>query len=453
MSMWRLLASVAAVLAGVGSASAQTYSLAEAPLAKSCYRIELTMDLAGAIRVQQEGKTLELKQSATAKHLFLERVIDAKETVAEKTARIYQTAEATITVDQDVSKRTLRPDHALLIAQRTKDLTLTYCPKGLLTQEEMELTEHLDTLTLPGLLPTKDVAVGDTWDVPLPVALAVCALDGLESQNLKGRLEEVKGDSALGSFKGIVKGIERGAKATIEVDGRFEFDLKEKRLVGLTWKQADQRGQTPVSPDMSASVTYVLKRTPILEPNELNELALVTALAVPAEKMAAISYRDAKGRFEFQHGRDWHLVGQQEKHVVYRLLSSRGDYIAQMTLTPYKKAEAGKMMELDDFADLVLNAPGWENEKELERTAKVDVAGDSGLKVYRVAAAGKLNDVSAVQYCYLVNGVQGNQLLVTFTMDPSQVEKLDSRDVSLIRSIAFPSGDDATAQGKLGIEE
>src|SRR5207247_1084153 len=82
------------------SAPAQTYPLAEAPLAKSCFRIELTMELAGTVRLQQEGKTIKLNQTAAARHIFLERIIDAKDGLAEKTARLYRTAEATITVDQ-----------------------------------------------------------------------------------------------------------------------------------------------------------------------------------------------------------------------------------------------------------------------------------------------------------------------------------------------------------------
>src|SRR5262245_38829387 len=105
--MWRMLASVAVVLTGLGSAQAQTVSLVEAPLPKSCFRIELSMELAGKARVQQEGQTITLNQSAAAKHEFLERVLEAKDGMAEKTARVYQTGEATITIEKDVSKRTL----------------------------------------------------------------------------------------------------------------------------------------------------------------------------------------------------------------------------------------------------------------------------------------------------------------------------------------------------------
>ena len=51
----------------------------------------------------------------------------------------------------DTVKRAFRPEHTLMVAQRTGNQLITYCPTGLLTHEEKELTEHFDTLALPGL--------------------------------------------------------------------------------------------------------------------------------------------------------------------------------------------------------------------------------------------------------------------------------------------------------------
>ena len=438
--MWRLLCTGLVCLLGVSSAHAQNVLLVEAPLPKSCFRNELTMELAGKVRVQQEGQTITLQQQASARHEFLERIVDAKDGLAEKTARIYQAAEATITIDKEVSKRTFRSDRTLMIAQRSKDQYLTYCPSGHLTQEEKELTEHFDTLALPGLLAGKEVAVGATWTVPTHVVLALCDLDGLVSGELTGKLGQVQGDVATGTVEGIVKGIDMGAQVTMEVKARYAFDVKERRIIALEWKQNDERLQGPVNPALSAEVTYKLKRAPILEPSELSEIALVRALSVPADKMANITYRDPKNRFELQHGRNWHLVGQEDKHLVYRLLSERGDFVAQVTLTPYAKETPGKVMDIEEFVRLMAAAPGWEQEEGLlEKNAKVDVPGDSGIQVYRVGATGKLGGVVAIQYFHLVAGPAGERMIVTFTMDPKQAPNLSPHDLTLIRSIAFPA--------------
>src|SRR5436305_9389204 len=104
-----------------------------------------------------------------------------------------------------------------MISQRTGGQLLTYCPHGLLTNEEKELTEHFDTLALPGLLPGKEVAVGATWAVPTNVVLALCDLDGLVSGTLTGKLGGVQGGVATGSVDGIIKGIGMGAQVTMEI--------------------------------------------------------------------------------------------------------------------------------------------------------------------------------------------------------------------------------------------
>ncbi|MCI0641119.1 MAG: hypothetical protein L0Y70_18745 [Gemmataceae bacterium] len=428
----RLFFCVLAVGCAAQAAHAQTVLLSEGPLPKSCFRIELSMDLVGAVRVQQEGKTVSMKQTAAAKHVFLERIVDAKDGVAEKSARLYQKAEAHIAVEKEIMQRSLRPERSWMIAVRTKDVALAYSPKGLLTQEEMELTEHLDTLYLPGLLSGKDAKPGDTWKVAGNVVNALCDLDGLVHHDLTGKLEAVAGDQATGKIFGQVEGIDLGATVHILVQARFTFDLKEKRITFLEWKQSDQRQQGPVNPALSADVTYTLRRTPIEEPKELGDDAVAAALAVGLDKMSLLHYRDPKGGFEFQHGRDWHLVGQQDNQVGFRLMA-RGDFVAQMSVMRYKKAD--KVMALDEFADLMSKARGWEQEALLEKTDKVP--GDHGHEIYRVGASGKLDGVAAVQYFHLVHAQSDEQLLVTITLRPEQVQHLRGRDLAVLRSIAL----------------
>ncbi len=282
--MKRLLMSLMMLVAHSEFAQAQTVPLVEAPLSKSCFRNDLSMDLTGTLTVRQEDKTITLKQKATARHEFMERVLEAKDGVAEKTARIYQAAEATISIDGEVNKRSFRPEHTMMVTQRTGNQRLTYCPQGLLNQDEKELTEHFDTLALPGILPGKEVAVGATWPIPTQIVLALCDLDGLVSGNLTGKLSKVDGDVAQGTVDGIVKGIGMGAQATLEIKARFAFNLKEQRIIAVEWQQHDERLQGPVNPALTADVTYKLRRTPIIEPNELNEIALVRASRLPPKK-------------------------------------------------------------------------------------------------------------------------------------------------------------------------
>src|SRR6185295_9199869 len=114
----------------------------------------------------KDDRQVPLPLTASASHEFPERILQVNAGLPQKAARLYETAKAKISVNGDGSERGLRPDRSLMVAQAIKDQILVYCPAGALTRDELDVTEHLDTLSLTGLLPDKAVAVGDTWKVP-----------------------------------------------------------------------------------------------------------------------------------------------------------------------------------------------------------------------------------------------------------------------------------------------
>jgi hypothetical protein len=417
---------------------AQGVNLTEAPLAQRCVRNELTLELEGKVLSKQNGKELSFPHKASAKHVFVERYLDVKDASVDKAARFYTTAEGTIRFNNnEASHRTLRAERCFLVAQRVKDQIVSFSPKGTLTREEMEVTEHLDTLALAGLLPGKMTDVGKSWTIPNRVVVALCELDGLTEQNLEGKLEAVKNNRALITIVGKAQGINLGAQVAMLVNARLEFDLKAARIVFLEWKETDERQQGPVSPAMSADLTIHLKRTPIAEPAELGNFALVPipTTETPPAKLTGIQHLDAKKRFELSYARDWHVVSPDDSPQLVLRQIERGEFIAQATFTVWKKADA--KMKLDEFAALMAKTPGWVEDKEIERK-QIDNPAKGNLTIYRVASSGELDGIRTVQYYYLIIGPRGDQMIATFSVVPQHVQRLGSRDLEMVREIAFP---------------
>lgn len=442
----RSLTSALLAVTLVGTARAETYTLAEAPLVGSCCRVELQLSLTGEILVQQEGKPLSMKSQAQARHEYLERVLEAGTNgLASKSARIYQAAEANLVMGPYKSRRTFRPDLGLFVAQRHKDQLVTYCPKGPLTREEVELTEHFDTLAVPGLLPGKAVASGDTWKLSNLAAQALCDLDGLTGHDLTGKLEEVKDGQVKIAVTGTASGIDLGASVKLTVQATAHFDLKTQRIVALQWQQKDEREQGPLSPALNLDLTLTLARTPIEQPAVLGDFSLVPVPeGAPPETMTQLLYQDPKGRYELLHSRDWTLVGRTDEHLVQRLMD-QGDFVAQVTIAPWKKAESGLPLPRAEFKEAMSHIPGWEQEEALDKDEpeKNDsLTSPQGYTIYRVAASGKLDGVKAVQFFYLIAGPQGEQVVMTFTLTPAQVSKLGTRDLALVRGLSFPGTKD-----------
>ncbi len=256
------------------------------------------------------------------------------------------------------------------------------------TRQELELVgDHFDTLCLTGLLPGKDVAIGDTWKVGNSAAQALCHLDGLTDQDLTCKLEAAKEDTATVSVRGPANGIEsRAARFKLKIDATYRFDLKAKRLVWLEWKQTDDRDQGPASPALTATSTTTLMREPIERPDVLADVALVSVpqeFKVP-EALQLIQYRHSKGKFELNYGRDWQVVGEPEGRLIL-LPMDRGDFVAQATITPWTPAEKGKHLSADEFRAVMADVPGWEAEKELQ-AGEVPGGGRGTLVIPRVDA-------------------------------------------------------------------
>lgn len=436
MPGWKLTAVLAITLVTANSVAAQTYQLSEDNLVGQYFRVELNMKLSGEMKLRQGEKTLTYKQAADAKHAFLERILEMKQGVAAKSARVYQTAHAAISSGDAKSERRFRPDRTFLVCQRVDEQPFAFCPKGALNREEVELTEHFDVLSLPGLLPGKKVKIGESWEVSNLAVQSLCYLDGLTNHDLKCTLEAVKGDVADVAVVGTINGIDVGAAAKITVKARYQYDLKVGRITDLTWTQNDERQQGPASPELKLELTTTLKRLAIEPVNELNDFALVpvpTTAKLP-EALTRIEYQDPERRFDLAYARAWQVVARTDKHLVMRLLD-RGDFVAQVTVSSWQKAEAGKHLSAEEFKKVLGDTPGWEEDETLEAG---EIAANNGNWVYRIAATGDLNDVKVVQYVYLVAGPLGDQIIATFTLAPSQTQKLASQDLELIRNIAFP---------------
>ncbi|MFO0809400.1 MAG: hypothetical protein U0746_12305 [Gemmataceae bacterium] len=433
MVVTRLIGVVALVLGSTGLATAQTYSLVEAPQANDCARYTIKMQLSGEMVVVQEGRSQSLKLTASADHRFRERVLAVDKSGAPvKAGRLYDTAMTSISVDGTPAARSLRAERRLTVAQRINDSLVCYSPHGPLTREELEnVSEHFDTLALTGLLPGREVKVGDTWKPTNGIAQGLCQFEALVANELECKLDGIKDGAAIVAVSGKAKGIELGASATVTVTASMRFDLLKKRLVSLDWKQTDKRDQGPASPAVNAQATVLVEREVIDEPKELSDVALVgvpQGMEVPAP-LTMLTLRDVKGRFELSVAREWQLVGHTDRHTVLRLME-RGEFVAQVSVTPWEKVEAGQHTDGAKFRETMMASPGWTPEDVMQAGEVPNQP--AGRYVFRMTARGTMGDAKVVQSFYLVANARGEQAVVTFTLKQSQLSKLGARDQILV---------------------
>jgi hypothetical protein len=439
MAAWRVLGTVGVLLAATSFSRAQNCTLLETNRPGDCFKIQIDMKLSGELRIRKDDKSQPIKLEASAIHEYPERIMAVgQDGQVQKTVRLYETAKASFTYGGDRVERTLRPERRLIVAQFYKDQELVYAPSGPLTREELDLTaEQFDSAVVAGVLPGKEVAVGDTWKVSSSTVQALCNFEGLTEHTLTGKLESVSGDTATFTLSGTANGIDLGAIAKLKIEATGRFDTKAKRIVSLEWKQKDERDQGPVSPAVVVESTISLKRQAIEQPATLTDVALVSVPQdwEPPAPMTQLDYRDPQGKYSLLYPRSWHITAQMKDQLVLRCMD-RGDFVAQAALMPWKKVEKGQHMSPDEFKQTMNDMAGWKPEKELQIG---EVPAENGRWVYRYSTSGQMDSGPAVQNCYLIATPEGEQMIVVFTMTPKQVDKLGARDLSLVGSVEIPA--------------
>ncbi len=436
MVVWRSFAALFVTLAAASAGWGQT-ALTEVVKPGDCFRYDISMKLTGEMRFRKDSGTVPVKLVANATHSYPERVLNASGSIVEKAARVYESAKVSITRGTDRSESTLRPGRKLIVAEWQKGQRMVYSPAGALMRNELDLvSEHFDTLAVAGILPGKAVKVGETWKLANMEAQALCGLEGMTEQKIEGTLDKVVGEEATLTLAGIASGVEQGAMVKATVKATAIFDTKLGRVTKLDWRQKSDRDQGPVSPASTMEIEISVTRKAIPVPAELNDVALVSVPrdTAPTGAMVNLEYRDPKGRFNLIHTRDWHFTAFTGDHTVLRLLD-RGDYVAQVTVTPWTKAKKGEHLTPEQFKTAMNGTSGWKPEKELQAN---EIPSTDGRYVYRFSVQGQLEEVAVLQNFFLIAAPNGEQVVLTFTLPPKMADKLGARDLSMAASIEVP---------------
>lgn len=399
------------------------------------WHLALDMKLTGKIKLRDGDKVTSLDLKAGAKHEFEERVLTVSSGKPTSVGRYYSTAKADITLQEKTISKTLRSDRRFQAAHLGETGTVTYSPVGPLTDEELELTgEHLDVLALHGVLPNKEVTVGDTWEIPLSVVQALAGVDAIIKAKLECKFDKVERGYAVLTITGDMEGINKGATLKASMAAGLVYNLEAKHFTGCTWRYRENKDQGPLNPAVEVETEISATWKHGLALTEVTDGKAATIPTTPPPALLMLEFRDAANRFSFNYERNWGVVTKTDKQTVLRLLD-RGELIAQMNLTPMEAAKPGDHLSLDAVEKLIHEAPGYQLDKVLEKTS-VDAA--PGCWIGKVSTTGTASDLPIQQIAYLVAGPRGDQVLLSFTVETEQAGKLAGRDLSLVKTVTMP---------------
>lgn len=330
----------------------------------------------------------------------------------------------------------LRPEEALLIAEDRPEGLVVASAGGPLTRSELDLVQAVgDPLTLPDLLPEKDVEQGDTWTASNSAVKALSEYEAVASTTLQASLDSLDESEARISLKGEVRGTVRGGAGTMTLDGMLVFDRKLGMVKSLRLERNETRKAGHVESALDVESTLTVERTDIDVPEALADPVLkdVPERIEPVRELILLD--PPGGSFSLLHDRSWHLTMDDAQRTILRRLD-HGELVGQCDLIAGPKVGKGRHQDPDQFLKDIQKALG-ENFQEVVGQGEVGGSPDGGFR-YKVAVEGKPQEAGTpMWYYYLVASPEGEQLLAVFSLTRALQEDFGDQDLRMIGSLKW----------------
>jgi hypothetical protein len=301
----------------------ETYTLAEKFDAGQLVRVEQKTELTGTVAVPagKDAKPQAVPLTGTGKVVFDERVLPNEDAETKKVIRQYRTVEFRRTLGDREQTADLRKQVLRQVVLRSASGKSPFSPDGPLLYGEIDTvrTDVFSPALVPALLPTKPVAVNDTW--PL-AADGVAELTDMEKVTGGGFTLKLVGvvtvngrKQARLSLSGSVRGVDDNGPCKHALEGTAYFDLDANRLAYLSLKGThdllDGSGKTVGT----IEGRFTLTRSAAADVAELSDAALKGLDLKPTSENSTLLYDNASLGVRFLYPRRWRVGAVQGRQV------------------------------------------------------------------------------------------------------------------------------------------
>jgi len=348
---------LAALLSLAGTAPAQAVRLEEKFTAGYQYRVQIRVEISGSLTPPAEkGKAAPQPLSVSGESAidYDERVLSLDRSgQVDRTIRHFSRVDFDRKVGDMPQKTTLRKEVRRVVLMRLETAEVAFSPDGPLTWGELDLLRtDVFTPALVGLLPTREVQLGDRWTVAEGAVRELTDLEKIERGGLEARLEQyvtLQGRKhARISFVGTVQGTNEDGPNLQKLEGFLYFDLTSNHLSYLSLKGRhsllDGQGKEVGHVDGR----FVLTRQAGIRSRELDDQALRGLKLEPDADNTRLLYDNPDLGISFLHPRSWRVAAVQGRQVA---LDGPGGSGLLLTVDPLARTPTG--------AQFLEEAKGW----------------------------------------------------------------------------------------------
>jgi len=309
-------------------------------------QFDCSVNILGTLTTPAEDGTTDWDLRSAARFEFMQRRTESDQSGpgSLRAVRDYSVAISKTDVGDDHSVETKLPGSLSLIHVVGTDAGLKYASaRQSLNRIQLDLLQMpFDPLVVTGLLPGRDVAVGDKWNADSWVVPCLIGVEATTTQDVTSELLSLDDREARIRFTGQAEGALLGSANSVTFEGEMTFDRKDRQLISLSCRMKEKRTPGPVSPGINADVEIRWKQTAPESaddsiPRDIDDEAFERALTLRTPWL-----------LELEHSREWHVFNQTNRVLMLRQIRN-GTLVSQCNVSAGSVVSPGDHTPDADF--------------------------------------------------------------------------------------------------------
>jgi hypothetical protein len=233
-------------------------------------------------------------------------------------------------------------------------------------------------------------------------------------------------------ISGRVEGIANGLSTSMELKGKYQFDMKTGRVTSLTLTIKENRASGSLGPGLDVVARLQVKVSPLEKPAHLTEEALQDVKLTSTPELKQLQYKSPDGRWEMAHDRRWIVLDDKDPAMLR--MADAGDCIGQCLVAVGRDPSAGSGLTLATFEDEIRKGLG----KSFGQVVRAEeTKGDGGLRVFHVVVQGEDQQIRIRWMYHRLADRSGRQIIFAFTVQQEFLERFGQADQELVAAARF----------------
>jgi hypothetical protein len=411
-----------------------TYLLAPATKAGDLQRVRVAIEIQGNLKTNPDGKKVTRIPLGVNATLSYEEKYLVSTGEKCRVARFYEEAKADLRIKDTQQQASLSEEHRLIAVHTNRDEATFLSPHGPLTRDELDLIDVPGNSALGvGLLPSKEVRTGESWVASERVLGLLLGLEAVSKSDVTATLTKVEGDVAIIDMAGLVQGAVGGVATEIEMKGKLNFTLHDRRLTWMAFALKENRAIGHAEPGFETVARVRVAMQPASASANLGDTVIAELPAETDSGAALLKFEAAKSGFRVLHDRRWRAMVDNGEVSILRLVD-RGDLIAQCNISPLPDMTPGKYLALEEFKAEIEEALA-KNFGQIIEAAQTK--NENGLRVLKIVASGTSSELPIQWIYYHVSNEQGRRAAYVFTLEARLLERFGAADDLLTSTFEF----------------